>query len=251
MKQKVLKQNKSSQRRGKTAVIFPDWACSSVNLFLHCARIPDVMVHIVKIREICKRYKIPAPPYLFGCSASTVRAPYAIKPLHVMSFAVGLGLYDRLLRVQGPPHLLIGGSPALLVSAKVKSYEKTLLKILYGTEEEPASIRIYQNESVDSGASVKGVGSLSSPFSLLYFSRTGGGRNIYPNIIKEHKISRCISLTCSPLRKRRKMSATQAVAMENVIETDPQLNWFLPILKKSQARGKIISSAFHAHTDFR
>ena len=60
MKKKALK-NKNS----KTAVIFPNWAVDSPDMFLHCARIPDVMVHIVKIREIYRRYKMSAPAYLF------------------------------------------------------------------------------------------------------------------------------------------------------------------------------------------
>ena len=249
MKKKALK-NKNS----KTAVIFPNWAVDSPDMFLHCARIPDVMVHIVKIREIYRRYKMSAPAYLFGFPlkkgfSTSVGSPSAstIRHLNVMSFAVSLGLYDRFLRLNGAPDLLIGGSPALLVSAKVKNYEKTLIRMICEENKDLDSIRIYQNMSERSAGALLGVNAVSR-FSLLYFSRTVG-KDTWQNILKEQKIHRLISLTCS-LSKRRKTSATGSLPLEGLIETDPQLNWFWPLLKTNQSKGKIVSPTFPVRAGF-
>lgn len=243
MKKKGLKNNK----KGKVAVIFPNWAVSSVAMFLHCARIPDVMVHIVKMREIHKRYKIPAPAYLFGLpvkksfSASTMGSLSAssIQHLNLMSFAVSLGLYDRFLRLRKViPDLLIGESPALLVSAKVKSYEKTLIKMICEKGVVSNSIRVYQKNSEG-----------GERFSLLYFSKTVE-KSTWQNILKEQKIKTQVSMTCS-LSSSAKAKLAGIAPIEGLIETDPKLDWFWPILQKNQSKSSFISPIFPLHPGFR
>ena len=255
MKKKALKTTK----KGRVAVIFPDWAVNSVAMFLHCARIPDVMVHIVKIREIHKRYKIPAPVYLFGLpvqkgfsfSTKSSLSASSLQHLNLMSFAVSLGLYDRFLRLRGrAPDILIGGSSALLVSAKVKSYEKTLVKMICEKATAPTSIRIYQKISEKDGDSVLGVD--RARFSLLYFSKTIE-KATWQNILKEQKIKTQVSVACSPksLKPSKSKADFNVGPAEGLIETDPQLNWFWPILKKSQSKGLIVSPTFPSQEGFR
>ena len=255
MKQKALK---TKMKKGKTAVIFPDRAVSSINMFIHCSRIPDIMVHVVKIREIYRRHKIPAPAYLFGLpsekgSLAGSNLASSDRNFHLMSFVVSLGLYDRFLRLRGLPDLLIGGSPALLVSARVKNYEKTVIRMICSAEgwAGSQSIRVYQSQRDKTEDSHFGM-RLGLKFSLLYFSRTVG-RGTWPNLIKEHKVRHCISLgdTLSSLSRKRKATASTAgFSMEGLMETDPQLAWLLPILKKNRSsRGKIISPAFRG-SDF-
>ncbi|MDE0518826.1 MAG: hypothetical protein OXH36_04640, partial [Bdellovibrionales bacterium] len=143
----------------KTAALFSDFSLQSNNLFLHCSRIPDVMVRIIKAREILKRYKIQPPAWMFGIMN---KGEGFDSPVHfrLMSFLISLGLYSRLVRLKGSPGFLIGNSYALLVSARVRTFEKSVIKIFCGREMEQRPLRVYQKKK----------GTTPVRFSLLHFS---------------------------------------------------------------------------------
>ncbi len=256
MKKATLKIRPGTIKPGKakpgkavsTAVLFPDLSVRSTEMFVHCARIPDVMVQIVKIREICRRYKIPIPTYLFGLPQKSRSFDSSFQHLSLMSFAVSLGLYHRLIRLKGAPEFLIGRSPALLVSAKVKNHEKSLIRLICEQKTEPESIRVYQRKSpLKVGSSHKSrdqwekeAALRSGPrFSLLYFSKTLG-RETLSNIVQEQKIKHCVSLSCHTVRQRKIKKPPCSV--ENWADTDQHLEWFRPLLKKAPAgKGKVPS----------
>ena len=255
LKKAPLHSKLGKQKPGKassTAVLFPDLSVRSTSMFIHCTRIPDVMVQVVKMREIYRRYKIPAPAYLFGLPQKSKSFDSSFQHLSLMSFAVSLGLYDRLIRLKGhTPDFLIGRSPALLVSAKVKNHEKSLIRLICEQKTEPESIRVYQKEpSLGVKFSPKRQaqwgkdtlkGSLVPRFSLLYFSKTMRKETL-SNIVQEQKIKHCVSLTChtADLRKIKKLPCS----VENWLDTDHHLHWFRPLLKKSPG-GKPLSSALN------
>ena len=120
MKEQIKTGKKETAYR--TAAFFNDSMLQPIDMFMHCSRIPDVMARIVKAREVLKKYKIQPPIWMFGLvHKGEVFEPYMQK---LMSFLVDLGLYDRLVRLMGVPDFLVGTSQALLVSAKVKTFEK-------------------------------------------------------------------------------------------------------------------------------
>ena len=235
MKKKMKKVNKKNTH--KTAALFDDFAVQSSDIFIHCSRIPDVMTCIVKAREVLKRYKISPPIWMFGLTHKGEK-PKSPEQLSLMSFLISVGLYNRLVRLVGVPYFLIGNSSALLVSAKVRTFEKMVVNTFCGVELKN-SLRVYQ----------KKMGNMPQ-FSLLHFSERGGSTSLH-SIIKEYEIDRCILISPSSCDIVQKKNITSSV--EGLIEMDPQLAWFWPILKRNQIgkRSKKIIFSGTLNTFFR
>ena len=216
MKKQVEKKTKVAVY--KTAALFNNFAMQSNDIFIHCSRIPDVMTCVIKAREVLKKYKISPPDWMFGLvhKGETPKSP---EQLHLMSFLMGMGLYNRMVRLIGMPNFLIGNSQALLVSAKVRTFEKMVINIFCGVEFQDY-LRVYQKKTGN-----------TSQFSLLHFSEKGGDQSLQ-SITKEYNISRCILISPSSCEVVKRKSATPT--LEGLIEMDPQLAWFWPILKRNQ-----------------
>ena len=204
----------------KKAAVFQNTPLPWSDLF-HCARIPEVMAHIVRVREICRKYKIPAPSWMFGIRDKATKAP-SYSEQHLISFLVNLGLYDRLVRLQGVPDFLIGDSPALLVAGKIKNYEKTILSILGDKSTNflaQKPLRIYYKKA--------------DRFVMLYFSQAGGD-SVLKNIVNEYHIKKLVLVAPFVLGKMKTALANKKLpcAVDLMVEKDPQLAWFWPILKR-------------------
>ena len=215
----------------KTAALFNDSALKSVDMFMHCSRIPDVMARIVKAREILKKYKIQPPVWMFGLIHKGEVFDSSVERL--MSFLISLGLYDRLIRLIGVPDLLVGTSQALLVSAKVKTFEKSVIRIFCGADFKQNSLRVYQKTQEN-----------NNRFSLLYFSENAKEATLQ-NMTNEYGIDHYVLISPSFHDVKRK-NKSFSFKVKGLIEMDPQLAWFWPILKRRQLRkgsGKILSGS--------
>lgn len=211
----------------KTAVVFSDSLLPSVDIFMHCFRIPDVMVRIIKAREILKRHGFQIPEWMFGL-VNKGEVFNSSTPLRLMSFLVNLGLYDRLMRLSGTPDFLIGHSPSLLVSAKVKSFDRSLIKIFRNVESKQEPFIAYQRKANN-----------VSRFSLLHFSEAGGLKPL-KSIVKEYGIDRCILICTSSASVTKLKSAVPTCVIDSLIETDANLNWFWPILKRNRLKKELV-----------
>lgn len=228
MKEQIkLKQKGNNQ---KVAAIFDDSSLRSIDMFMYCSRIPDVMARVVKAREVLKKYKIQPPPWMFGM-VHKGEVFESEEHLRLMSFLISLGLYSRLVRLIGVPDFLLGTSPALLVSAKMSTFEKNVIKIFCRSKSEPDSLRIYQKKQEH-----------NNRFSLLYFIETAKEVD-FQKIVKEYGIDHCILVSPSIYDFKDK---TASFTVRGLIEMDSQLAWFWPILKKRQLRkrsGKVFSGS--------
>lgn len=211
----------------KTAVVFNDSLLPSVDMFMHCFRIPDVMVRIIKAREILKRHGFQVPEWMFGL-VNKGEVFKSSTPLRLMSFLVNLGFYDRLVRFSGTPDFLIGHSPSLLVSAKVKSFDRSLIKIFHGMDIKQEPFIAYQRK----------LNSVSR-FSLLHFSEAGGLKPL-KSIVKEYGIDRCILICTSSGSVAKLKSTVPSCVIESLIETDANLSWFWPILRQSRLKKEMM-----------
>ncbi|MDE0118717.1 MAG: hypothetical protein OXM55_01755 [Bdellovibrionales bacterium] len=240
MGKRVRKNKKISLSNKTAAALFSDFSLQSNNLFLHCSRIPDVMVRIIKAREILKRYKIKPPAWMFGIMN---KGEVFDSPVHfrLMSFLISLGLYNRLVRLKGSPGFLMGNSYALLVSAKIRTFEKSVIKIFCGQEMEQRPLRVYQKKK---GTPVR--------FSLLHFSEDANSEAIQ-NITKKYQINHCILISPSVFDATKGMVPSHAAfKVRGLIEMDPKLAWFWPILKRGQLKSrKTLSHSFSLDTFFK
>ena len=117
------------------------------------------------------------------------------------------------------PDFLIGSSLALQVSARVKTFEKSVIKIFYGAKFKQNSISIYQ----------KKVGKYPR-FSLLHFSDTMK-ETVLRNIAREYGIEHCTLISPSSWGTDIRSNQDSFVTIRNLIEMDPQLAWLWPIFK--------------------
>ena len=210
----------------KTAGIFNDSVLSSADMFMHCSRIPDVMIRVIRAREVLKRYGMQVPEWMFGLvnKGEVFDSPV---PLRVMSFLVSLGLYDRLVRFEGIPDFLVGHSQALLVSAKIKAFDRSFIKVFRGMESQQESFIVYKKRKDN-----------ISRFSLLHFSQAGRFK-LLKDIIKEYGIDRCILICTSPTSIVKLKEVLPSCTFESLVERDPQLYWFWPILNRSYLKKKM------------
>jgi len=231
---KKVKYNRAKiiRRNEKTAAVFDDFVLQSNDIFIHCARIPDVMMRIVKAREILRKYKIKIPAWMFGLMHKGETFESGVH-LQMMSFLMNVGLYDRLVRIVGAPDFLIGSSPALQVSARVKTFEKSVIKIFCGTKFKQSSVSIYQKKT-----------GKYPRFSLLHFSDKVK-ETALRNTAKEYGIEHCILIPPSSWGMDAGSHQESFVTIRSLIEMDPRLAWFWPILKRRQVKfNKVISTPF-------
>ena len=223
MKKKQIKRKKVKTTARKTAAVFNNAVLKSNDMFLHCSRIPDVMNRTIRAREILKRYRIKPPAWMFGLAE---KGEVFSSPVHLrlMSFLISVGLYDRLIRKNGAPDFLIGSSQALLVSARIKTFEKSVIKLFCGWQLRQDGLRVYQK---------KPNGALR--FSLLHFSESIE-EGALQKMAKKHKVGRCILISPSSYSAQQKN--TVALKVESLIEKDSQLSWFWPVLRQKQLMGK-------------
>ncbi len=204
----------------KTAAVFNDLVLESNEMFIHCLRIPDVAVRVAKAREILKKYKVKPPAWMFGLTnkGETFDSPVHLK---LMSFLISLGLYDRMVRLTGLPDFLMGSSRALLVSAKVGTFEKNIMKIFCSKKYNSNYLSVYKKKQ---GKVAK--------FTLLYFSEKSK-KNTFQSVAKMCKIDRCILISPSHDSVQEENSRGSITA-EGLIEMDSQLAWLWLILKRKQ-----------------
>ncbi len=207
------------QTKHKSLVIFNSPASRTGSaLFTHFIRIPEVSIRLTKTREILKRYKIQPPAWMFGL---IYKGEQPNKPAHLrlMSLVINTGLYDRHVRLKGAPDLLAGTDEDLSVSAKVKTFEKTVIKIFCGWQAKQNSLKIYKKTK-----------KRPCRFSLLHFSEEIDTGSFY-DIINRHEIKRCV-LIPSSARNILNKQPDSSLTMEGLIEKDPLLKWFHPVLKR-------------------
>ena len=218
----------------KTAAIFNNFAAQPNDIFIHCSRIPDVMTCIIKAREILKKYKISPPMWMFGLTykGEKLKSP---EQLNLISFLINVGLYNRLVRLVGVPHFLIGNSPALLVSAKVRTFEKMVINIFQGVELKNG-LMLYQKRTRN-----------VSYFSLLHLSEKENSISLQ-NVIKQCDISRCILISpasCDTIVQNK----SRVPRVESLIEMDTQLTWLWPVFKRNQLGRKSKKMFFSSTLD--
>ena len=238
---KKLRKTEKKDTVDKTAALFGEFALQSNDMFIHCARIPDVMVRVIKAREVLKRYKIQPPSWMFGLMN---KGEIFDSPVHfqLMSLLISLGLYDRLVRLKGAPDFLMGNSHALLVSAKIRTFERSVIRIFCGLEQNQDSLRVYKKNQ-------------NPPlrFSLLHFSNETSDEAVQ-NMTKKYGVGYCILISPSAydLKKKQNTSSHSFFTMKGLIEMDPQLAWFWPILKRKQLKSrKALSRSFSLDTFFK
>ena len=235
----MRKMSKKLEKQNKTAAVFNDFVLESNEMFIHCCRIPDVMVRVIKAREILKKYKIKPPAWMFGLAekGETFDSP---APLHLMSFLVSMGLYDRLVRLIGTPDFLIGSSRALMVSAKLNTFEKNTVKIFCGMKHDSNCLSVYKKKQ-----------SKMVRFSLLHFSEQVK-KDTFQIVVKNYGIEHCVLICPSSYNNIKENSKTAPWTVEGLIEMDPQLAWFWPILKRKQLAksGPTLPNPFSLNTSF-
>lgn len=222
MRKKIKTQEKlGSIQYRRTAAIFNDLALESSEMFIHCLRIPDVMVRVAKAREVLKKYKVRPPAWMFGLidKGENFDSPTHLK---LMSFLISLGLYERMVRLIGPPDFLVGSSRALLVSAKVGTFEKNVIKIFYDMKYNANYLSVYK----------KKPDKKITRFSLLHFSEKSE-KNTFQSVAQMYKVDRCILISPSPDCVKED-DATGSFTAEGLIEMDAQLGWLWLILKRKQ-----------------
>ena len=230
MKEQIKPGNRENLQR--TAALFNDSSLQSIDMFMHCSRIPDVMARVVKAREVLKKYRIQPPAWMFGLVHKGEVFESDVH-LRLMSFLISLGLYGRLVRLMGAPDFLLGVSQALLVSAKVKTFEKSVIKIFCGAKYGRDSLRVYQKKEEN-----------SNRFSLLYFMEEAKNVDL-DDMMEKYEIDQCILVSPS-FRELKSKGKVSSFTVKGLIEMDPQLAWFWPILKRKQLKkrsGKIISGS--------
>ena len=225
---------KARQTIHKQLLIFNSPALrTSSALFRHFIRIPEVSIRLTKAREILKRYKIQPPAWMFGLLYKGEQ-PNKAAHLRLMSLIINTGLYDRLIRLKGAPDFLVGTGLDLAVSAKVKTYEKTVVKIFCGMKQN--SLKIYKKTQ-----------KRPLRFSLLHFSEEIDTSSLY-DIINRYQIKRCVFIP-SYARNILNKQPENSLKMEGLIEKDPLLNWFRPVLqRKTKAYHKFpgsLNTFFH------
>ena len=223
----------------KTAAVFNNSLLPTANLYTHCLRIPDVALRISKAREILKKYKIQAPAWMFGLvnkGETFSSSPH----LHLMSFLVSLGLYDRMVRLVGTPDFLIGSSVALSVASRMRTFEKSILKIFCEIEPIQESLRVYKKRELSN----------ITRFSLLYFSETFKERT-FLKLVKEYGIEHCVLISLPPQKMGKKIKKPSTLRVEGLVEMDSQLSWFWHILNRRQKSLKKITPEFSLDTFFR
>ena len=226
-RQDIMKEQIQSEKKEgiqKTAALFNDSSLQSIDMFMHCSRIPDVMARIVKAREVLKKYRIQPPAWMFGLVHKGEVFESDVH-LRLMSFLISLGLYGRLIRLMGVPDFLLGTSQALLVSAKMRTFEKNVIQIFCGAKAEQDSLRIYQKQPEN-----------INRFSLLYFMETAKDVDLH-GMMKKYEIDHCILVSPS-FRELKSKGKASSFTVKGLIEMDPKLAWFWPILKRKQLREK-------------
>ena len=239
----MSKKIKKTITTNKTAAVFGSFSLPMNDMFIHCSRIPDVMVRVVKAREILKRYRVQVPSWMFGLMH---KGEIFDSPVHfqLMSFLISLGLYDRLVRLEGKPDFLMGYSQALLVSAKVKTFESSVIRIFCGLEKKKDSIRVY-----------KKIQKTPLRFSLCHFSNEPGNElsnETIKNMAKQYGVDCCILISPSAWDMRQKSTSFVFCTVKGLIEMDPQLAWFWPILQNGKLKPrKTLSGPFSLDTFFK
>ena len=229
--------NKKNMMNQKTAALFNNSVLQSNEIFMHCSRIPDVMTRIIKARRVFKKYKLQPPAWMFGLmdKGETFNSP---AHLRLMFFLVSVGLYDRLVRRMGLPHFLIGNSQALLVAAKIRTFEKSIIRIFCEAETTQTALMVYQ----------KSAGNISQ-FSLLHLSETVKDA-VFHSITQEYGVDRCILIFPFAYGVKQPDTTSASFTVEGLIEMDPQLAWLWPILKRRQMKSEKISSNFFSLNTF-
>ena len=202
-------------------------------------RIPDVLARIVKAKVTLQKNKLPVPLWMYGLSDKKENNPVKWR---LASFLVTLGLYDRFVRSYSVPDFLVGSSLAVSVAARMKTFERSIFKILMGGQYHSQAIRVYRKRA---DQTLRGL-HRSARFSLLSFSKSANYKLILQSLKQECSAKKGVLISVNP-SKMGDLSLPLELnhfSFENFIHMDSQLEWLGPILHRNQIRRKNTHSQF-------
>ncbi len=221
-----MRKNKSSMK--PLCVLFSSATVDSMDMFSHCVRIPDIMARMGRAREVFQKYQIPVPLWLFGLVDGREIFDSPVH-LHLISFLMSLGFYDRLLRLYCMPRILIGRSTALLVATGAKMFEKAVLEIYFqATESDKKKDKLYVFRK--------------KPNHPTGFSSLDLGENeseILSKLDAKYRNQNCVLIlpSCFGLKEEKDLSHFPFV-FRDMVKMDTNLSWFWPILRRRQLEQK-------------
>ena len=208
-------------------VLFSSSLVPSSNMFNQYLRIPDVLARVVKAKRILQKNKLSVPLWMYGLSG---KKKNNIAHWHLASFLVTLGLYDRLVRFHGVPDLLMGSSLAVSVAARMRTFERSMIKILMGMHSTSQAVRIYKKKTNWSQYTSR----KSARFSLLSFSKSVNHELILQSLKQEYPLAQGVLISAHPSQYDILSAAQTGLSFKNFVDTDLQLEWLQALLRRSQ-----------------
>ena len=198
-------------------------------MFNQYLRIPDVLARVVKAKVILQKNKLPVPLWMYGLAG---KKKNNIVQWHLASFLVTLGLYDRFVRFHGVPDLLMGSSLAVSVAARMKTFERSMIKILMGMPYASQAVRIYKKKTdwFDQ------ISHKSARFSLLSFSKSVNHTLILQSLKQEYPLANGVLISVHPSQCDALFANQSILSFKNFVDMDLQLGWLQPLLRRSQIR---------------
>lgn len=210
-------------------VLFSSSLVQSSNMFNQYLRIPDVLARVVKAKGVLQKNKLPVPLWMYGLAD---KKKNNIVQWRLASFLVTLGLYDRFVRFHGVPDLLMGSSLAVSVAARMKTFERSMIKMLMGMNYASQAVRIYKKRTDWSTQ----ISQRAARFSLLSFSKSVNHKLILQSLKQEYPLAKGVLISAHPSQYNI-LSATQTdLSFKNFIDMDLQLGWLQALLRRSQIR---------------
>ena len=219
-------------------VFFSSSLIPSTGVLHQYCRIPDVLARVVKAKVILQKNKLSVPLWMYGLSD---KKENNLVQCRLASFLVTLGLYDRLVRFHGVPDFLMGSSLAVSVAARMKTFERSIIRILMGMHYDSQAIRVYKKKP---DPSLQGM-QKSARFSLLSFFKSVNHKLILQSLKQECPSANGLIISIHPsksdIHSMRFGSSKSDFSFKNFIDVDLQLKWLRPALRRSQIRKKHIS----------
>ena len=214
-------------------VFFSSSLIPSHEILAQYLRIPDVMARVVKAKEILQKNKLPPHLWMYGLSELKKGAEFSVHR-NLMSFVVSLGFYDRFVRLYGAPEFLIGSSLAVSVAARMRTYERSIIKILMGADFKGRAMKIYKKKNLQP------ISGWPKPdrFLLLSLSQSFNHHLIFQSLKDEYQCSKGVLISTAPFEANTlSISKNCDFALKDFISMDSRLAWLWPALYHSRSGG--------------
>ena len=208
----------------KKGVFFSSQPLWGLRAFQHCLRISEVMERVEQARGVLHKNHIPQPVWMFGLFDSSKSSSFSPR---LMTFLLNMGFYDRFCRLLGPPPAVMGYGVAVLVAARLKTFERAVMEIVTGQDSLSGDFRVYKKKTATSRRfsllfpPPSGEG-LSSSAGFLSASKRGGGTKS-PFLVR-------IPPACVLRDKKTSPSPARALKLKDWMDYDSSLVWLKPLL---------------------